>query len=181
MLWSSRTPWVIPPYLLLNSEREPYGRFTTKIGRSLAENAHVDARAPTPKAFIHKRLDLIEQPNTQLQTVRDEESRDPEMESRSAQYEMAFRMQSSVPELTDLGLAASPGPVPSMRLKLWRRGLQDAELFFIARDKTPDAAEQLIRQMMPVALAAARGPRAWPTDPARWIEFRRELLRLASQ
>ena len=37
-----------------------------------------------------------------LNAIKHEESLDPEINTRIAQYEMAFRMQSSVPELTDL-------------------------------------------------------------------------------
>lgn len=37
-----------------------------------------------------------------MNTLRHEEYGDPEIETRIAQYEMAYRMQSSVPELTDL-------------------------------------------------------------------------------
>jgi hypothetical protein len=36
-----------------------------------------------------------------------EESGDPEISTRIAQYEMAFRMQTSVPELTDLSEGAA--------------------------------------------------------------------------
>ena len=45
-----------------------------------------------------KMLDAVEQIN--LQTLA--EMGDPETNARIAQYEMAFRMQASVPELTDL-------------------------------------------------------------------------------
>ena len=45
-----------------------------------------------------KMLDSLSQLNTFKQT----ESHDPEIATRIAQYEMAFRMQTSVPELTDL-------------------------------------------------------------------------------
>lgn len=38
----------------------------------------------------------------QLNAMQHEQSLDPEIQTRIAQYEMAFRMQSSVPELTDL-------------------------------------------------------------------------------
>ena len=38
----------------------------------------------------------------QLNAIQHEQSLDPEIQTRIAQYEMAFRMQSSVPELTDL-------------------------------------------------------------------------------
>ncbi len=82
--------------------------------------------------------------------------------------------------LEHLGLWPAPGPLPSMRLKSWRRGLQDAELYFLAHARNAGAADKLIRQMVPVALAEADGQAAWPADPATWIEFRRALLRLAS-
>ena len=39
---------------------------------------------------------------SQLNTIKQSESHDPEIATRIAQYEMAFRMQTSVPELTDL-------------------------------------------------------------------------------
>jgi len=39
----------------------------------------------------------------QLTEARPETADDPELEARISQYEMAFRMQTSVPELTDLG------------------------------------------------------------------------------
>ena len=39
---------------------------------------------------------------SQLNTLKQAESHDPEIATRIAQYEMAFRMQTSVPELTDL-------------------------------------------------------------------------------
>ena len=38
----------------------------------------------------------------ELNRLKEAESRDPEIATRTAQYEMAFRMQASVPELTDL-------------------------------------------------------------------------------
>ena len=37
-----------------------------------------------------------------LNEIRDREVQDPEITNRIAQYEMAYRMQSAVPELTDL-------------------------------------------------------------------------------
>ena len=36
-------------------------------------------------------------------------------------------------KLDTIGMKSIPGPIPSMRLKAWRRGLQDAELIFLAR------------------------------------------------
>ncbi len=83
-------------------------------------------------------------------------------------------------QLNKIGFAKIPGPIPSMRLKAWRRGLQDAELFFLAQEKHPEAARTLINDLIPTALADATGPATWPSDPARWIEFRKTLLELAS-
>jgi len=83
-------------------------------------------------------------------------------------------------QLDKIGFAKIPGPIPSMRLKTWRRGLQDAELFFLAEDKNPVAARKLIRSMIPDALAAARGDASWPERPAAWIDFKLQLLALAS-
>lgn len=84
-------------------------------------------------------------------------------------------------QLPLLGLPSRPGPIPSMRLKAWRRGLQDAELFFLARQKDAVMANALIRELVPQALADGRGEPSWPAEPARWIEFRRALLAMASQ
>ena len=39
----------------------------------------------------------------ELNQIRFEQTRDPEIETRIQQYEMAWRMQTSIPELTDLG------------------------------------------------------------------------------
>ncbi|MGH1357329.1 MAG: glycoside hydrolase domain-containing protein [Burkholderiaceae bacterium] len=86
-----------------------------------------------------------------------------------------------LPALGKPGLVAAPGPVPSMRLKSWRRGLQDAELYFLARARQAAAAERLIRNLIPTALADARGSASWSDNPSDWIAFRRELLRLAAQ
>jgi len=84
-------------------------------------------------------------------------------------------------QLDKLGFAKVPGPLPSMRLKAWRRGLQDAELYFLAKAIDPEAADNLMVSMVPEALADASGKAKWPQDPASWIEFRKALLRLASK
>ena len=49
-------------------------------------------------ASRRKALDRIQQ----LQHLRLEETSDPELETRIAQYEMAYRMQSSIPEVTNI-------------------------------------------------------------------------------
>jgi len=59
---------------------------------------HLDDPAGVDRNVRRKMLDAVEEINRQ--TLAD--VGDPETNSRIAQYEMAFRMQSSVPELTDL-------------------------------------------------------------------------------
>lgn len=84
-------------------------------------------------------------------------------------------------QLEKIGFPASPGPIPSMRLKAWRRGLQDAELAELAKQKSPQKVNQLLAAIVPKALADGRGDAAWSSNPADWIDFRRALLRLASE
>ena len=85
-------------------------------------------------------------------------------------------------QLPNIGYTAAPGPVPSMRLKTWRRGLQDAELYFLAHERYPEAATALLHNIMPRALqeAVAHGDStpAWPADEAQWIQWRDDLLSL---
>lgn len=84
-------------------------------------------------------------------------------------------------QLDKIGFKASPGPIASMRLKAWRRGLQDAELFFLAMQKNPQKAQRLITEIMPAALSEGRKKAAWPSDAASWMHFRSRLLELASK
>jgi len=83
-------------------------------------------------------------------------------------------------QLDKIGYEKSPGPVPSMRLKAWRRGLQDAELYFLAAEKSPVAAAALLSEQVPRALSDGDGPASWPADSAAWIDFHKKLLSLAS-
>jgi hypothetical protein len=57
-----------------------------------------------PAANRREYLDALKQ----LNTMTLDEFGDPEISTRIAQYEMAFRMQSSVPELTDLSKETAP-------------------------------------------------------------------------
>lgn len=84
-------------------------------------------------------------------------------------------------QLDKIGYEKSAGPVPSMRLKSWRRGLQDAELYFLAVEKSPVAADSLIKRQMPRALTEGQGEASWSSDSADWINFHRQLLELSSQ
>ncbi len=83
-------------------------------------------------------------------------------------------------QLDKIGYAKSAGPIPSMRLKAWRRGLQDAELYFLAKSQSPERADQLINQQIPTALTEGRGAPSWSSNPADWINFHQQLLKLAS-
>lgn len=85
-------------------------------------------------------------------------------------------------QLPRIGFPAAPGPIPSMRLKAWHRGLQDAELFYLARTRFPNEAQALITALIPRALGEAveHGDTAptWPRDAAPWIQWREDLLAL---
>lgn len=88
-------------------------------------------------------------------------------------------------QLSQIGYDNAAGPLPSMRLKSWRRGLQDAELFKLARKRNPEEANALIKTLVPRALqeAVAYGDETptWPADEASWIQWRDQLLILLAQ
>ncbi len=67
---------------------------------------------------------------------------------------------------------------PSMRLKAWRRGIQDAGYLGLARAVDRAAADEVARSLLPRVFQATRAgaPVSWPTDPARWVTARRALL-----
>lgn len=83
-------------------------------------------------------------------------------------------------QLDKVGLTKSPGPVPSMRLKAWRRGLQDAELYLLALQQNPAEAQALMLKQMPSALTEGQGMPSWSSNTADWIDFHKQLLILAS-
>jgi hypothetical protein len=76
------------------------------------------------------------------------------------------------------GLLAYPGPLPSMRLKALRRGLQDRLLVreLAACGGAPEAA-RIVRRMVPRALGEAKGTASWSVDEPTWEAARREILR----
>jgi hypothetical protein len=93
-----------------------------------------------------------------LNRIRSEEVRDPEIETRISQYEMAFRMQTSVPDLLDLraepeevfGLygadARKPGTYAANCLlarRLAERGVRFIQLFHRGWDQHNDLPRQL--------------------------------------
>lgn len=83
-------------------------------------------------------------------------------------------------QLPKIGFPAAKGAIPSVRLKSWRRGLQDYELVQLAAEQHPEQTAQLLQQMIPQALAQGTGKAAWSSDPADWIAFKLKLLELAS-
>jgi hypothetical protein len=72
----------------------------------------------------------------------------------------------------DLGI---DGVVPSIRLKQWRRGIQDAAYLQLARRVDPTAADDIARALVGKAFDAKKKP-AWPTEPGPWLEARRKLF-----
>ena len=83
-------------------------------------------------------------------------------------------------QLPKIGYPATPGPMPSIRLKAWRRGLQDAELVELVRNTAPAesvaAMEDRLATLIPEALSEGVGTASWSQDPEDWIEFRKSLL-----
>ena len=96
------------------------------------------------------------------------------------------------PGIDRLFPASAPGidgPVASLRLKHWRRGLQDVEYLTLARGKDPEAVRRIVAELTPKALweygvASRRDPTwvradiSWPTDPDRWEAARKRLARM---
>ncbi len=75
----------------------------------------------------------------------------------------------------DLGF---DGVVPSLRLKQWRRGIQDAGYVKLAREVDPAATEAVLEERIPDALASVRGSPAprWSTQAAGWESARKRLF-----
>jgi hypothetical protein len=74
------------------------------------------------------------------------------------------------------------GVVPSIRLKNWRRGLQDAGYFELARRKDAAGAESVARSLLPAAFDEVAGsgrPATWSPRGAPFFEARRALLAIA--
>jgi hypothetical protein len=75
------------------------------------------------------------------------------------------------------GLLAYPGPLPSLRLKVLRRGLQDRLLLGeLEALGGADAAREIVRRVIPVALGEASATAAWPTTEVAWENARSEVL-----
>lgn len=75
------------------------------------------------------------------------------------------------------GILAYPGPLPSLRLKELRRGLQD-RLLLRELDACGggEVARRIARRIVPRALSEAGAEPTWPTLESAWESAHRELL-----
>lgn len=78
------------------------------------------------------------------------------------------------------------GPIASLRLKLWRRGIQDVDYLVLAAKVDPARTAAIVQRMVPKALweygvsdpadpTWVRSDIAWSTDPDDWEAARAEL------
>jgi len=81
------------------------------------------------------------------------------------------------------------GPLASLRLKLWRTGIEDAKYIELAYEKNPTATKSIMQRMLPrvlwqVGVADPSDPTwkktdiSWSTDPQLWESARRELANI---
>jgi hypothetical protein len=73
------------------------------------------------------------------------------------------------------------GVVASIRLKNWRRGIEDAGYFQLARARDPVRAADVARRLIPAAFADARkgSPAGWAPRGQPFFDARRALLSIA--
>lgn len=73
-------------------------------------------------------------------------------------------------------------PLPSVRLKNWRRGIQDVEYLILAKKKGHhEFVKKLVQIMVPKALKDETkdgDPVSWPEDGERWVRARKLLFKL---
>jgi hypothetical protein len=74
-----------------------------------------------------------------------------------------------------------PGVFPSIRLKNWRRGLQDGAYLELARSRDRRRADAVARALIPAAFDEARRghPASWSSRGATFFEARRALMAIA--
>lgn len=81
------------------------------------------------------------------------------------------------------------GPIASLRLKFWRRGIQDADYLALAMAKDPAATEAIINKIVPKVLweygvtdpndpTWVRTEISWSDDPDVWEQARKELAEI---
>lgn len=85
-----------------------------------------------------------------------------------------------------------PGPIASLRLKHWRRGIQDVDYLALAAIVDRKRVEQIVARLVPRILwengiddphdpTWVRTDISWPTDPDRWEAARAELAEIIHQ
>ncbi len=78
------------------------------------------------------------------------------------------------------------GPLASLRLKYWRRGIQDVDYLALAQQKDPVKTQQILNQIVPKALweygvndpsdpTWVRTDISWSNDPDVWEAARKQL------
>ncbi len=78
---------------------------------------------------------------------------------------------------TGAGVLAYPGPLPSLRLKALRRGLEDRLLLReLEACGGGDTARRIVRRVVPRALGEAGSTPAWPRSATDWELARSETL-----
>ena len=70
---------------------------------------------------------------------------------------------------------------PSVRLKNLRRGIQDAGYVQLARRIDRQAADAVVRRIIPHAVARAQERPSWPQQAAPWLDARRELAEIVER
>ncbi len=81
------------------------------------------------------------------------------------------------------------GPIASLRLKHWRRGIEDHEYLTMAARYDPDRVKRIVERMIPkvlweIGVTDPKDPSyvhtdiSWPTDPDAWESARRELAEI---
>ncbi len=82
------------------------------------------------------------------------------------------------------------GPLGSLRLKEWRRGIEDGDYLAIAQKIDPDAVKTIVQRVMPKALWENQAPGgdvsyfygniSWSSDPDIWESARAQLAQIIS-
>ena len=78
------------------------------------------------------------------------------------------------------------GPIASLRMKYWRRGIQDVDYLTLAEKRDAAATKAIIERMVPKVLweygvndpsdpSWVRAPISWSTNPDDWERARKAL------
>ena len=81
------------------------------------------------------------------------------------------------------------GPIASLRMKHWRRGIQDAQYIDMAMAANASATQALIQEMVPEVMwelgvadpndpSFVHRPPSWSTDPDDWESARAQLINI---